>query len=298
MDNVIRINTIEDYTDFFGCPAARHPLMSLCRLSDVKDFVSPGCPVELNLYTIVVKDGNTCTEQYGWHEYDFRRGALSFFAPGQLHRWGDARADASRWGWMLSFHPDFIRRYALGQRIKSLRFFGYETNEALHVSHSERQTIESLMENMEREYQRDIDEHTQGIIVSLIDVLMNYAERFYTRQFRTRQSVEPDILQRVREAINQHYAQRNASLITPRDIADRLCMSPHYLTDYLRTQTGQNTQQHIHAYLIDRAKHLLVTTDSPASEIAYRLGFEYPQHFARLFKQKTGLTPIEFRKAG
>ena len=236
MDNVIRINTIEDYTDFFGCPAARHPLMSLCRLSDVKDFVSPGCPVELNLYTIVVKDGNTCTEQYGWHEYDFRRGALSFFAPGQLHRWGDARADASRWGWMLSFHPDFIRRYALGQRIKSLRFFGYETNEALHVSHSERQTIESLMENMEREYQRDI--------------------------------------------------------------ADRLCMSPHYLTDYLRTQTGQNTQQHIHSYLIDRAKHLLVTTDSPASEIAYRLGFEYPQHFTRFFKQKTGLTPIEFRRAG
>lgn len=299
MDNVIRINTIEDYTDMFGCPAARHPLMSLCRLADVGDFVSPGQAVELNLYTVVIKDGNTCTGHYGWHEYDFRSGTLSFFAPGQLHRYGDARGDKSRWGWMLAFHPDFVRRYALRGRIQSLRFFSYEVNEALHISDAERQTIESLMENLEREYQRDIDEHTQAIIVSLIDVLMNYAERFYTRQFRTRQSVDPDILQRVREAIDQHYAQRGIlPIVTPRHIAERLNMSPHYLADYLRTQTGQNTQQHIHAYLIDRAKHQLVTTDSSASEIAYQLGFEYPQHFTRLFKQKTGMTPMEFRKMG
>lgn len=298
MENVIRINTVKDLTETFGFPHARHPLMSLCRLSEVSDYREQEMPIELNLYTVVVKDGTTCTSRYGWHDYDFRQGAVSYFAPGQLHRFGDAQGDAARWGWILAFHPDFVRRSPLGQRLHTLRFFSYEVSEALHLSDAEKQTIDQLMESISREYQRDIDEHTQTIIVSLIDVLMNYSERFYTRQFRTRQSVEPDILMRLREALDEHYSHRNIVLPTPASLASMLSMSPHYLNDYLRTQTGQTTTQHIHAYLIDRAKHLLLTSDESASQIAYHLGFDYPQHFNRLFKRITGLTPMEFRKTG
>jgi AraC-like DNA-binding protein len=295
-DEIIKINTIEEYTERLGCPPANHPLISINRLTDVKDYVPIGKPVLLNLYSITIKDGVTCTStKYGWREYDFKRGLINFYAPGQIHSWNDKTENSDRWGWLLAFHPDFIRKYPLGAKIDKLKFFSYETNEALHMSDAERVMTEGIMESIESEYKRNIDEHTQDIIVSQLDVLLNYSERFYTRQFRTRNSVESDILTRFLSILHKHFEKNKDSLITANHIASELAMSTHYLSDLLRNLTGLNTQQHIHAYLIERAKSLLLTTRLSVNEIAFSLGFEYPQYFSRLFKSKTGQTPIEFR---
>lgn len=294
-DEIIKINTIEDYTQRLGCPSANHPLVSICRLTDVKDYVPIGKPVQLNLYSIVMKDGATCTPKYGWREYDFKRGLISFFAAGQIHSWDEKTENSGRWGWMLTFHPDFIRKYPLGMKIGKLKFFSYQTDEALHMSDAERLLMEGIMENIHDECSRNIDEHSQNIIVSQLNVMLTYAERFYTRQFRTRHSVDADLLTRFETALHRHFEHEPDRLVTATGIASELSMSTHYLSDLLRNLTGMNTQQHIHAYLIEKAKTLLQTTALSVNEIAYKLGFEYPQYFNRLFKSKTGQTPVEFR---
>ncbi|MCL2417071.1 MAG: AraC family transcriptional regulator [Bacteroidales bacterium] len=306
-NELIKINTVGEATKLFGLPPANHPLIGIFHLSDAKSFTASeksittlSKSVQLNLYSILMKDGSQCTSVYGWREYDFKRGLMSFFAPGQVHSWsGDYESpdisDVS--GWVLAFHPDFIRKYALGVKIGKLKFFSYETNEALHMSDAEQTVIEGIMQNIYDESNRSIDAHCQDIIVSQLDVLLNYAERFYTRQFRTRNSVETDILTRFQTILHKHFDSDKEKFVTPNEIATELAMSVNYLSDLLRNLTGQNTQQHIHAYLIERAKNLLLTTNLSVNEIAYLLGFEYPQYFSRLFKNKTKQTPLQFRKA-
>lgn len=294
-EDVVTVSTVEEYASLFGCPPVCHPLLSVCRLSAVKDYIPVGKPVRLNLYTITIKDKTTCNARYGWRTYDFTRGCMSFFAPGQVHCWDEKTENIGRWGWLLAFHPDFIRKYPLGTRIDRMKFFSYDVSEALHIYDMERKVVENIMENIESEYRQNIDAHTQDIIVSQLEVLLNYSERFYTRQFQTRSSVEPDVLVRVRGLLQKHMDEHRKEFISVNALAGELNMSPHYLSDLLRSQTGMNTQQHIHSFLIERAKSLLVTTPLSVSEIAYRLGFEYPQHFNRLFKSKTGITPLEYR---
>ncbi len=196
-NDVVTVSTVEEYASLFGCPPVCHPLLSVCRLSAVKDYIPVGKPVRLNLYTITIKDKTTCNARYGWRTYDFIRGCMSFFAPGQVHSWDEKTENIGRWGWLLAFHPDFIRKYPLGTRIDRMKFFSYDVSEALHISDIERKVVENIMENIESEYRQNIDAHTQDIIVSQLEVLLNYSERFYTRQFQTRSSVEPDVLVRV-----------------------------------------------------------------------------------------------------
>lgn len=250
----------------------------------------------MNLYSVAIKDGTTCNARYGWRSYDFSSGAINFFSPGQMHCWDEPTANSGRWGWLLAFHPDFVRKYPLGEKILRLRYFSYEVDEALHISDSERKTVEGIMDGIESEYLQGVDRHTQDIIVAQLDVLFCYAERFYDRQFRMRSYAEPDILVRVQRMFRQHLDERRGEFLSVSAVASELNMSPHYLSDLLRSQTGMNTKQHIHAYLVDCAKVLLANTQLSVSEVAYRLGFEYPQHFNRLFKRKTGITPSEYRK--
>lgn len=298
---IIKINTIEECSGRLGIPPANHPLINICRLADIKNFVPFAKSVQLNLYTVAIKDGAKCTSKYGWREYDFKKGLINFFAPNQIHSWSGEPEPSEQpvqpdpWGWLLAFHPDFIRKYPLGTKINKYKFFSYETNEALHISDAERSMMENILENIYNECSRNIDEHSQDIIVSQIDVLLSYAERFYTRQFRTRHSVEADILTRFESILNEHFAEESKKLISAGDIASQLSMSTNYLSDLLRNLTGMNTQQHIHLHLIEQAKNLLQTTNLSINEIAYMLGFDYPQYFSRLFKQKTGQTPLEFR---
>lgn len=252
---------------------------------------------QLQLFSIVFKHGATCTSTYGWRPYDFTKGLMNFFAPGQIIHWGGTEDFSESAGWLLVFHPDFIRKYPLGERIEKYKFFSYDVNEALHMSDVERETIETLLSNLQRECNNNIDEHSQDIIVSQIDLLLNYAERFYKRQFRTRFSVDNSVVTRFQSVLQRHFDNPQKNLVTASEIAAEMTMSTNYLTEMLRSLTGMSTQQHIHAYVIDRAKALLLTTGLSASEIAYQLGFEYPAYFNRLFKNKTGYTPIGFRKA-
>lgn len=293
--DVIRINTIEEYTEWIGSAASKHPLFSIVRLSELKEYVSTDKPVQLNLYAITIKDGTNCNAKYGWRKYDFKKGLINFYSPGQIHSWGDSSENHNGWGWLLAFHPDFILKYSLSTKIDRLKFFSYDINEALHMSNLEREMIVTILENIEHEYSHCIDSHSQDIIVSLLETLLSYSERFYTRQFQTRNSVESVVVTRFQTILKSRIESDREGLITAGEIASELTMSTHYLSDLLRNLTGQNTQQHIHEALITRAKGLLLTTKLSVNEIAYSLGFEYPQYFSRLFKNKTGYTPIEFR---
>lgn len=295
IDNIIKVDTVDEYTHLLNLPHSRHPLLSVCRLSEAVNFKPLSSHVQMNLYCIVIKDGTTCTAQYGWRDYDFTRGAMSFFAPGQIHHWSKPVDNGSRWGWLIAFHPDFVAHSPLGQKLRKLKFFSYATNEALHISDTERQYVENVLKAIEDEYTQRMDEHTQGIIVSQIDVLMNYAERFYTRQFLTRGSVETDFADRVLEIIMAHIDRGDN--VTPAIVAEKMDMTTHYLSGMLRSTTGKTTRQYIQEQLIEKAKQQLATTSLSVNEVAYALGFEYPQYFCRLFKSRTGKTPSEWRKS-
>jgi AraC family transcriptional regulator, transcriptional activator of pobA len=285
-----QLNSVEDYNTYFGFPSAGHPLIAINRLAGMNYTLPDVNTAQLNLYAIVFKKGSTCTSTYGWRSYDFTKGLMNFFAPGQIMHWGGPDDVSESSGWLLVFHPDFIRRYPLGTNIGKYKFFSYDVNEALHMSDAERLIIEGMLENVQRECNNNIDEQSHDIIVSQIDLILNYGERFYKRQFRTRFSVDNNVVSRF-----QAILQKQDRLLSAGDIASEMAMSTHYLAEMLRNLTGMNTQQHIHAYIIEKAKALLVNTELSVSEIAYRLGFEYPQYFNRLFKNKTGHTPVEFR---
>jgi len=292
---IVKVRTIEEFTELFGIPSIGHPLINISCAESRKLDISLNNTFRFNFYTISLKQKCNASSKYGWREYDFSKGLMNFFAPGQIHTIESNSDDTPEKGWVLVFHPDFIRKYPLGTKIGKLKFFSYEINEALHLSDAERSMVEGIMNNIQDECTQNIDEHSQDIIVSQLDVLLNYSERFYTRQFRTRGSVESDIVTRFQSLLREHFENDKERLITAGDIASQLAMSTHYLSDLLRNLTGQNTQQHIHAFLIERAKSLLLTTRLSVNEIAFSLGFDYPQYFSRLFKSKTGQTPLEFR---
>jgi AraC-like DNA-binding protein len=298
-NEILQVSSIEHLTELLGFPSPRHPLISVCRLEDIRPFEPIGVPVCINLYSIVMKDGSQCTKgRYGWRDYDFQSGLLSFFAPGQVHFWVERgeRVETAKEGWIINFHPDYIRSSALGKEIAKYRFFDYEANEALHMSDEEQRQMQQLIENIYTEYQHAIDEHSHAIIVSQLDVLLNYSQRYYTRQFRTRQIVETSVVTQFNAILRSRYGQKMTRLVKVEDIATEMNMSAGYLSDLMKTATGQNAQQHIHSYLIERAKTLLKTTTLSVNEIAYQLGFDYPQYFSRLFKQKVGTTPLKFRE--
>lgn len=293
--NILKINTVEDFTNRYGIPSTGHPLLSISRIAGTNEKVPKQQTIQVYLYAIIFKQGVSGLSVYGWRDYDFKKGLLNFFAPGQILHWDESIDLSKTQGWMVVFHPDFIRKHTLANKIDKYKFFSYDTNEALHISDAEKLIVENIFENIEREANNNLDDQSQDIILSQIDLILNYAERFYKRQFRTRFSVESDIVSRFQTILHKHFENPQNKLITAGDLAAELSMSTSYLSELLRNLTGMSTQQHIHAYVIDHAKTLLLTTSLSISEIAYRLGFEYPGYFNRLFKSKTGHTPVAFR---
>ncbi|MGE8512435.1 MAG: helix-turn-helix domain-containing protein, partial [Chryseobacterium culicis] len=234
---------------------------------------------------------------YGQGYYDFNEGGMMFTAPGQVLS-TDENAEYS--GYTLLVHPDFIRSYPLAKNIKNFGFFSYDTNEALHLSDQEKTTVTGLLNNIENELNTAIDEVSQDVIVSYIDVLLNYSNRFYKRQFITRKTVNNDLLTKLDHVLENYFNQQetlNKGLPTVEFLASTLHLSPHYLSDMLRNLTGLNAQQHIHEKLIEKAKEYLTTTGFSVSEVAYALGFEHPQSFNKLFKKKTDKTPLSYRQS-
>jgi len=288
--------TVSDFTRHFGFSEPVHPLLTIIDLAQARHLPAATGPALRQLYIISLKKNLKGQMQYGRQAYDFSAGALAFFAPGQLCE-GNAALDTSELsGWMLVFHPDLLHKYPLAKKLASYGFFSYQVHEALHLSGREEELLDALIATMRREHEQPIDAFSQDVLVSQLEVLLSYANRFYHRQFLTRRPVAHDLLSRFEELLAAYFARAASQpLPTVQYFADALHVSPAYLSDMLRSLTGQNTQQHIHYGLIERAKHLLLSTSLTINETAFQLGFEYPQYFTRLFKSKTGLTPAAFR---
>lgn len=288
-----------------GFPAPEHPLIALVNGVDRPiDGVPPQHSHVLNFYKISFRPELGGTLRYGQTYFDFSEGGMFFAAPGQIvgnndDSSGQAIAnECVNQQVTLLMHPDFLLNYPLAKAIKQYHYFSYSINEALHLSAKEKEVILSLFRNMEDELNSRIDDVSHNVIISQIELLLNYAQRFYKRQFITRKPVNDTVLQKL-EAILDDYFDGQDSLTggvpTVQSLAAQLNFSPSYLSDMLRALTGQNTQQHIHRKLIEKAKEKLSTTDLSVSEIAYMLGFEHPQSFSKFFRNKTNQPPMAFR---
>lgn len=299
-DPLRRINTIAEYHQFAGLPKPEHPLISVVRFEAIKPIVidKPKSIIN-NFYSVALKRNFNGKLKYGQQHYDFDEGVLVFMAPGQVLT---AQIDEplTYSGWLLLIHPDFLWNTPLAKAINQYDYFDYSVNEALFLSPKEETVITNLMLSIEQEYQANIDAFSQPIITAQLDVLLNYADRFYQRQFITRKQSSHNVLSRL-EALLTDYFDKDMLLTnglpTVGYLAEKLNLSPTYLSALLKVVSGQTTQQHIHDKLINKAKEKLSTTDLSISEIAYALGFEHPQSFSKLFKTKTNLSPLAFRQS-
>ncbi len=291
--------SISELNAALGLPKPRHPLIDLVNYKDITaDTTELSKALVLNFYKVSFKRNLKGKVKYGQGYYDFDEGGLSFVSPNQLISAGGEDQDYQ--GFTLLFHPDFIRNYPLGRNIKKYGFFSYAVSEALYLSEKEKGIIISVFENIEQELSTSIDNFSQDVLVSQVELLLNYSNRFYNRQFITRKAVHNDLLLEL-EKIMADYFDNNEALMkglpAVPQIAERLKVSPRYLSDMLRQLTGRNTQQHIQDKLIEKAKEILSTTNLSIAEIAYALGFEHPQSFNRIFKRKTQVSPVTFRQS-
>jgi AraC-like DNA-binding protein len=278
-------------------PAPLHPLVSLIDYSDGRvDLLQSGQQFSLDFYKISFKTKFNGKVRYGQGHYDFEEGGLAFLAPHQVVTMSEM-AEVYE-GFALFFHPDLIRNYPLGHNIRNYGFFSYAVSEALFLSEKEKKVIGQLFMTIRTELDQSIDHFSQDILVSQIELLLNYSHRYYARQFITRRMVNHEMVEKLDLFLDRRLEQAQVTgLPTVQEAADHLNVSPRYLTDLLRSLTGQGTQQHIHDRLISRAKDILTNSHASIAEIAYQLGFEHPQSFAKLFRQKTRLSPVQFRQS-
>ncbi len=298
------IHSISEFHRQRGLPEPVHPLISLIRVEDLSFKYDPKwehyC---IDFYCVSLKKGITSKVKYGQQYYDFDKGLMVFVGAKQVQSLeipesGIQKGDFGE-GYVLLFHPDFLHGHPLATSIKNYGFFSYAVFEALHLSEQEEQNINNIMFNIGKEI-KYIDRHTQEIVLSQIDLLLNYSKRFYERQFITRKAVNHDLLTRLEQLLGDYFANAESlknGLPTVEYLADQLNLSSHYLSDMLRSLTGQGAQQHIHERVIEKAKEYLSTTKLSVAEIAYHLGFEYPQSLNKLFKKKTDLSPLEYRRS-
>lgn len=282
-----------------GLPKPEHPLVSLVDYSLV-EYQTDEKEISWiqHFYTIGLKRNIQGKFRYGQQQYDFDEGLLSFVSVGQVVHLTVEKPTIKPSGFLLLIHPDFIWNTALAKDIKQYDFFGYAVNEALFLSEKEEAVITDIFINIQREYHSNIDKFSQKIIIAQIELLLNYCERFYQRQFITRKKSGNQVLERLEAVLSDYFNNNNSAvrgLPTAQYIAGLLNVSPNYLGSLLKTLTGQTTQQHIHEKLIEKAKEKLSATDLSVSEIAYELGFEHPQSFSKLFKTKTNVSPLAFR---
>ena len=295
-----RIKTISEFHQLRGLLQPEHPLISVV---DYSKMERPNDISDTNLvfdfYQIAIKRGINAKIKYGQQQYDFDEGVMFFTSPNQVFRIEpETNSTVTKTGWLLLIHPDFLWNTALAKIIKQYDFFDYSLNEALFVSEKEETTMNGIIANIKQEYNANIDKFSKQIIVSQVEGLLNYSERFYNRQFITREKSNHQILERLEKILidyinTDHLVLKGLPAV--QYIADTLNVSPKYLSNLLKVLTGQSTQQHIHEKLIEKAKEKLSTTNLSVSEIAYELGFEHSQSFSKLFKTKTTFSPLEFR---
>lgn len=293
-----KFESLSEFHRVFGLPKPLHPMISFINLEDIKIQTDElGDNFILDFYKISYKNNLCGQAKYGQNYYDFGEGGLVFTAPNQLF---ESPPEEATSGYMLLIHSDFMLSYPLGKRIKKFGFFSYAANEALHLSEKEKNTIFSVFESIDDELKSRIDESSQDVIISQIELLLNYSNRFYKRQFITRKAVNNSLLQNLDELLENYFSGETSlqkGIPTVQFLAENLNISPSYLSDMLRSLTGQNAQQHIHEKLISKAKELLSISSLSIAEVAYQLGFEHPQSFSKLFKSKTNYSPSQFKKS-
>jgi AraC-like DNA-binding protein len=299
MSEFIHLKTVPELLKAFGGHRMLHPLVGVIDFTRITQHIPEGTKVSADFYAIMFKNYSKNAVRYGRKMIDFQDGSLLCMSPNQVIEMDTEVADLENMmGWGVFFHPDLIRATSLYDKMKEYTFFSYEISESLHLSEKEKQVLYDCVVKIEAELQENIDVHSQAIIVSTIELLLNYCVRFYGRQFITRKSSNNAVVAQVEKILSEYFKGndiKEQGLPTVKHLAEQVHLSPSYLSDLLKKETGKNTQDHIHYYLIEEAKAILLNTNKSVGEVAYALGFEYPQYFNKLFKQKTGHTPMEFR---
>ncbi|TCI92707.1 helix-turn-helix domain-containing protein [Tenacibaculum sp. M341] len=292
--------TLSSYLDYLELPRPEHPMLSVFNSKGNGFLPCPkesSPPITNDCYTISFKKYVNGNLNYGRTKYDFTNGALIFIAPRQVLQWDNSVVFEQK-GFSINFHEDFLKGTELARLIKKYGFFSYTTNEALHLSPKEEKQIEAIVENIEIEYENNQDEFSKEIIISQLDTLLKYANRFYERQFLNRKELSNNLLDRFNLHLSNYFdsgllAEKGIPSIE--EIAKNLAVSQRYLSDTLKKETGKTSTEHLHLLLIDEAKNILLQPNKSIAEVAYELGFEYPPYFSRLFKKKEGISPTEYR---
>ncbi|MCY4298999.1 MAG: helix-turn-helix transcriptional regulator [Flavobacteriaceae bacterium] len=291
----MEIKSINQIHQAYGLDKPTNPLISII---DMKHFVVKDEWLNVkytnSFYCVFLKDGS-CGLDYGRNTYDFDEGVLSFMAPGQVYS-VKSKPNREIKGWMLYFHPELIRNTTLGKEIDRYGFFSYQVHEALHLSQQEQSAITDCIKVIKQEILERIDRHSNTVVVSALGLLLNLCRRFYERQFNTRSSSNKDVLSQVESSLKDFYHSDQGGLPTVSYLAKKVHLSPGYLSDLLRNETGKSAKEHINLFIIDKAKTVLLNSNATVSEIAFGLGYEYPQHFSKIFKLKTGMSPGSYRK--
>lgn len=298
-ETIIHSKSITEIRTVFGLDKPTHPLITILdtqKLAYGEEAV--GKRFSSDLYCIALKDSK-CGIDYGRNSYDFDDGVLIFTAPKQIITVKKPQALNEVKGWMLYFHPDLIRNTVLGSKIDTYNFFNYEVHEALHLSENEQKTLHQIVQLIQDEIKERIDNHSQQVLVSNIELLLNYSKRFYERQFNTRSANNSDMVAKVESLLKTYYSGHQIvekGQPTIQYLAEQCHLSASYLSDLLKKETGRSAKDHINDFLVEKAKQLLLSSTDSISGISYTLGFNYPHYFGRLFKQKTGKTPQEYRQ--
>lgn len=298
MDNILHIETISELNKIMGQKEPKHPLIGIIDFSKMDFKDQENLKISTGFYTVMLKNLCPGALRYGRNYYDFQEGTLSFMAPNQVISIEDQDESKDVYGWGLVFHPELLRGTSLSAKMKDYNFFSYNVYEALHLSEKEKAKLTEIVEDIQSELNQNIDKHSKTLVVSTLELLLNYCNRYYDRQFITRTETNKDIITDF-EGLLDHYFESEVleSLGFPsvKYFGEQLHLSPNYLSDLLKKETGKNGTEHIQLRVIELAKDKLLSSTASVSKIAYDLGFEYPQYFSKMFKKNTGMTPAEYR---
>ncbi len=301
MENIFKVENISLLNEVLGQEPPKHPMISIIDFSKV-DFNSLGDlskqKATTAFYSIILKQLKKGSIKYGRQHLDFQNGSLFFTAPNQLVNIETPELSECKYNWGIFFHSDLILSSTLYNKMADYTFFNYGANEVLHVSEDEKQSLTEILETLKKEINRPIDKHTKKVLSSNLELILNHCERYYDRQFITREEVNKHVVTILNKYLSDYFTSELPQvngLPTVKDCAKKVHLSPNYLSDLLKKETGKSTQDFIHYHVLRVAKNRLLNSDNPISQIAFSLGFEYPQYFGKLFKNKVGVSPSEFR---
>lgn len=296
MEKIVKLENVDQYDRLYGLETL-HPLVSIVDLTKATRTVNH-IQMAYGIYALFLKQTKSCDIKYGRKHYDYQEGTIVCFAPGQTAEVEMLEDETAPEVYGIVFHPDLIRGTALGKNMKQYTFFSYAVSEALHLSDPEKKILFDCLEKIRLELEHPIDKHSKGLIAMNIELLLNYCMRFYERQFITRDEANKDALTRFEQLLDDYFQSElpmNDGLPSVKYFADKICLSPNYFGDMVKKETGKTPQEHIQEKVIELAKGEIAETEKTVSQIAYALGFQYPQHLCRLFKKRVGCTPNEYR---